>query len=152
MARSRPRCANAGAGSASGRSCTRAQPPLLAVGLSQGSKGRVLLVDRQPESDFVRVRRRSWAQLIRKVWMVDPELCERCGGQMKVIAALSAPAQDSVIRAILEARGEWDPPWLRARAPPANAATAACFEHDVSPVVFSDDTDNVDPESPADDH
>ncbi len=36
---------------------------------------------------------------------------------MKIIAALVSPHQDHVIRAILEARGEWTPPWQR-RAPP----------------------------------
>jgi hypothetical protein len=41
---------------------------------------------------------------------------------MKVLAAISSPAQDQVIEKILRARGEWDPPWLRereARGPPA---------------------------------
>jgi hypothetical protein len=28
------------------------------------------------ESGFVRVRRRTWARLIRKVWLDDPELCK----------------------------------------------------------------------------
>ena len=40
---------------------------------------------------------------------------------MKVIAAITSPAQDDVIEKILRARGEWDPPWLRpprARGPP----------------------------------
>jgi ribosomal protein S27E len=76
----------------------------------------------EEESGFVRLRRRSWARLIQKVWMEDPELCPRCGERMKVLAAISSPAQDDVIEKILRARGEWDPPWLcrrPARGPPA---------------------------------
>ena len=69
------------------------------------------------ESGFVRVRRRSWARLIQKVWLDDPELCPRCGERMMVLAAISTPAQDQVIEKILRARGEWDPPWLRVRLP-----------------------------------
>ncbi len=36
---------------------------------------------------------------------------------MKIIAALTSPGQDGIIRAILEARGEWAPPWQQ-RGPP----------------------------------
>jgi hypothetical protein len=59
--------------------------------------------------------------MIHKTWLCDPELCAGCGQRMKVIAAVSSPAQDAVIEKILRARGEWNPPWLRkrkARAPP----------------------------------
>ena len=40
---------------------------------------------------------------------------------MKVLSAISSPAQDDVIEKILRARGERDPPWTRerrARSPP----------------------------------
>ncbi len=30
---------------------------------------------------------------------------------MKVVSALSSPQQDDVIRAILESKGQWNPPW-----------------------------------------
>ena len=76
----------------------------------------------EEESGFVKVRRRNWARLIRKVWMADPEECPRCGRRMEVIAAISSPAQDGVIEKILRARGEWNPPWAKkrpARGPPA---------------------------------
>ncbi len=33
----------------------------------------------EEESGFVKVRRRSWARLIEKVWMDDPEIRPRCG-------------------------------------------------------------------------
>jgi Transposase zinc-binding domain/Putative transposase len=69
-------------------------------------------------------RRRSWARLIRKTWLVDPSLCGSCGQPMKVLSAISSPEQDDVIERILKARGEWDPPWsrpCRARGPPASS-------------------------------
>ena len=69
------------------------------------------------EAGLVKVRRRNWARLIRKVWLEDPELCPQCGETMKILAAIPSPAQDEVIEKILRARGEWDPPWLRARLP-----------------------------------
>ena len=40
---------------------------------------------------------------------------------MKVVAAISSPAQDEVIEKILRHIGQWDPPWKRepkARGPP----------------------------------
>lgn len=73
------------------------------------------------EAGLVKVRRRNWARLIRQVWLDDPELWPKCGETMKLFAAISSPAQDEVIEKILRARGEWDPPWLRAwptRRPP----------------------------------
>ncbi len=42
--------------------------------------------------------RRSWARLIRKVYEVDPLICSRCGGTMKVIAVIERPALVRQIR------------------------------------------------------
>jgi hypothetical protein len=42
--------------------------------------------------------RRSWVRLIRQVYDVDPLVCARCGGRMKIIAVIERPA---VIRKIL---------------------------------------------------
>jgi len=73
------------------------------------------------ESEFVRVRRRTWARLIAKVYLEDPCLCTSCGKEMRTITAITSPAQDDVIEKVLRARGEWNPPWLRpprARGPP----------------------------------
>ena len=60
---------------------------------------------------------RYWARLIQRTWLVDPFLCGSCGQPMKVLAAISSPEQDDVIEKILRARGEWNPPWKRKRAP-----------------------------------
>ncbi len=48
------------------------------------------------ESEFVKVRKRNWRYLIAKVWLEDPALCPRCKKPMRVIAAISSPAQDQV--------------------------------------------------------
>ena len=65
----------------------------------------------------LRARRGNWARLIRKTWLDDPERCPKCGTTMKLLATISSPDQDDVIRGILQARGEWDPPW-ESRGPP----------------------------------
>jgi hypothetical protein len=44
--------------------------------------------------------RRSWARLIQQVYEVDPLVCVRCGGTMKIIAVIERPA---VIRQIRSA-------------------------------------------------
>ena len=72
-------------------------------------------------------RKRNWAHLIRKVWHADPEICPNCRAPMKWTAPLVSPRNDDAIRAILKARGEWAPPWLRAppsQAPPSDFAPA----------------------------
>ncbi|MGH9895382.1 MAG: hypothetical protein ACREA0_26035, partial [bacterium] len=73
------------------------------------------------ESDFVKVRRRSWRRLIARVWLEDPQLCPGCGKPMRVLSAIESPHQDEVIEKILRHLGLWDPPWTRqrrARGPP----------------------------------
>ncbi len=79
------------------------------------------VVTAEEEDEFIRLRRKNWAQLIQKVWQDDPEVCDSCGEKMRVISALTHPHQDDVIERILRWRGEWDPPWNRpprARGPP----------------------------------
>ena len=43
--------------------------------------------------------RRRWANLIRRVYEVDPLICSRCGGQLRVISFITQPG---VIRKIVE--------------------------------------------------
>ena len=59
------------------------------------------------EKDF----RKSWARLIQKIYEVDPLICPKCKGAMRVISSI----EPSVIRAILEHQGLW---LARARPPP----------------------------------
>ena len=44
------------------------------------------------EEDLRRIPSKGWAEMIRKVYEVDPMLCPRCGGAMKVIAFLTEHA------------------------------------------------------------
>ncbi len=43
--------------------------------------------------------RRRWADLIRRVYEVDPLVCRRCGGEMRVVSFITEPGQ---IRRILD--------------------------------------------------
>jgi hypothetical protein len=38
-----------------------------------------------------RAARRRWAQLIRRIYEVDPLICSRCSGQMRIIAFITEP-------------------------------------------------------------
>jgi hypothetical protein len=41
------------------------------------------------EEELRRVPAKGWAEMIRKVYEVDPLLCPHCGGTMKIIAFLT---------------------------------------------------------------
>ena len=58
----------------------------------------------------------TWAMLIKRVYEIDPLICPRCSGQMKIVAFLEPP-QGDVIEKILRHCGLWCP--AAARAPPA---------------------------------
>ena len=45
-----------------------------------------VVVIEEEESQFVRLRRRSWARLIAKVYLEDPALCPSCGKPMRILA------------------------------------------------------------------
>jgi hypothetical protein len=62
--------------------------------------------------------RRSWAQLIHRIYEVDPLTCAECGGEMRIIAFLLAPAVVRKVLAHLATRPR------RTRAPPASARVA----------------------------
>ena len=47
---------------------------------------------------------RSWRELIKKVWEVDPLTCPQCGSEMRIISLIQDP---DVIRRILEHLGLW---------------------------------------------
>jgi len=90
-----------------------------------------------------RACRRSWARLIQKIYEVDPLVCPKCSGTMKVIAFIEKP---DVIKKILKHLGLWHikrktpPP---AHAPPANQLTL--YEDSCGP---SADDLIVDPQYP----
>jgi hypothetical protein len=49
--------------------------------------------------------RRNWARLIQKIYQVDPLLCPRCAGTMRVIALIE---KEVVIKKILVHLGCWE--------------------------------------------
>lgn len=57
-------------------------------------RGEVSATDRQ--------RAMSWAQRLKRVFTIDIETCRQCGGRLRVIASIEAPA---VIERILEHLG-----------------------------------------------
>ena len=71
-------------------------------------------------AEVVAARAKSaWAQLIHKVYEVDPLACVKCGTQMHVIALID---DATVIRRILEHLGLWAPRQAQQnqRAPPVD--------------------------------
>ena len=56
-------------------------------------RGKVRKATRVPvalgliEAELPRVPSKGWAEMIRKVYGVDPMICARCGGRMKVMAS-----------------------------------------------------------------
>ena len=74
--------------------------------------------------------RRNWARLIQKIYEVDPLICPKCRGAMRVIGSIDDP---SVIRDILNHLGLW---LRRARPPPKAHAPwghdAALCPHDAA--------------------
>ena len=89
--------------------------------------------DDTPDPDLVgpddpaRARRFSWASLFRRVWREDVLVCSRCGGEMRLVAVIEAPA---VIEKILRHLGLWQrgPP----RGPPRSRLVVEPSDHEPS--------------------
>jgi hypothetical protein len=62
--------------------------------------------------------KRAWARLIKQVYEVDPLVCPRCAGVMRIIAFIEQPA---VIEKILRHLTLWPAP---AHSPPAESIAA----------------------------
>jgi hypothetical protein len=45
------------------------------------------------EGVTVNARKRAWARLLAKVYEIDPMVCPKCGGEMKVIAVIQDPME-----------------------------------------------------------
>ena len=57
------------------------------------------------QSHDARALRRSWAQLIKRVYEVDPLLCPSCGGEMRIIAFITDhDVVDAILRHLAKAR------------------------------------------------
>lgn len=92
-------------------------------------------------AEFIVQRKRNWAHLIQKVWHDNPELCPNCNTPMKWTAPLVSPQNDDAIRGILKARGEWNPPWLRAPPPKTQRPDHALPEREI---IYDVDPDAID--------
>lgn len=68
-----------------------------------------------------RALRRSWAQLIKRIYEVDPLVCPSCGSEMKVVAFIIDHAVVDKILRHLKRRGEGQ----RERGPPERSKLAA---------------------------
>ena len=82
----------------------------------------------EPEGD-VKVLRRNWARLIQKIYAVDPLVCPKCKGAMRIISSIEDP---SIIRAILEHLGLW---LVRSRPPPKIHAPPVCVHNTGRPTA-----------------
>ena len=105
----------------------------------------------------VKAFRKSWSRLIQKIYEVDPLVCPKCQGAMRIISFIEDP---SVIRDILNHLGLW---LTRARPPPKAHAQPVCVHStgrpaasyimdDVSQVPVNDDYLYRDPEYSWDDY
>ncbi len=75
------------------------------------------------------LRRMRWAELIRKVFEVEPLACPKCPGEMKLIAFITQ-RQSDVIEKILTQLGEDDSP-PKATGPPIWLQRLQAAEHNV---------------------
>jgi hypothetical protein len=88
--------------------------------------------------------RKNWARLIQKIYEVDPLICPKCQGPMRVIAFIE---EDDVIKKILKHLGLWiikRKPRPVANAPPIDVFPA----YDEQPGPSADDY-IIDPDYPA---
>jgi len=87
---------------------------LLGEGTGCASSGR------QKDGPDARAMRRAWAQLIKRIYEVDPLVCPSCGGEMKVVAFITEHEVVDKILRHLKGRGETE----RVRGPPGTELAA----------------------------
>jgi hypothetical protein len=91
----------------------RARQTVAAAG--GGAAPAPLSAEHEPASLEWKAARRRWAQLIRRIYEVDPLVCPRCGGQMRTIAFITEPRVIGKILRHLAEKG------VDARSPPVAA-------------------------------
>ncbi len=84
--------------------------------------------------------RKSWARLIQKIYEVDPLICPKCLGTMRIISSIE---DREVIKTILKHLGLWlirSRPPAKAHAPPAREYTTDSSCHTAFPdhAVYGD--------------
>lgn len=90
--------------------------------------------------------RKSWARLIQKIYEVDPLICPKCRGAMRIISFIE---DREIIKTILSYLGLWlirSKPPAKAHAPPARkfAVDGSCHS------AFPDHTAQGDPNDSGD--
>jgi len=88
------------------------------------------LASSESEGD-AKVFRRNWAK--QKIYEVDPLVCPKCKGSMRIISSIEDP---SVIRAILKHLGIW---LVRSRPPPKIHDPPVCMHSTGRPTILMDD-------------
>ena len=88
--------------------------------------------------------RKNWARLIQKIYEVDPLICPKCSGKMKIISVID---DEEIIKKILKHLGLWV---TKARPPPkprhALERTETFIDDSISQLPASDNYLYVDPE------
>jgi hypothetical protein len=74
------------------------------------------------DTPYRKACRRTWAQLIAKIYLVSPLVCPKCRGPMKIIAFLEDPP---VVRKILQHLGLWE---TQQRPPPKRIIPSTVVE------------------------
>jgi len=70
--------------------------------------------------------KRAWARLIKQVYEVDPLVCPRCTGAMRIIAFIEQPEVVDLPVPGTADREDPDSPWAVAHAGPQPARTIHC--------------------------
>jgi len=94
------------------------RPPISLERMQWSGDGEVFY---QPKGGHdARALRRSWAQLIKRVYDVDPLLCPSCGAEMRIIAfIIDHDVVDAILRHLAKAEAR------SPRGPPSAAALYA---------------------------
>ena len=70
----------------------------------------------EEDTPYRKLARMRWGALLKRVFEVDPLRCEKCGGEMKIVAFIERRDQPDIVERILKHCGLWDRP--ASRAPP----------------------------------
>ncbi len=88
----------------------------------EGSATEVPCVRGDQRPAAVRAARRRWAELLRRLFEVEPLRCPRCGDAMRIVAFITVPLHVDRILAHLRRPAA---PQRRPRAPPRGRRAAA---------------------------